>query len=181
MAARRPPSKSGFTAKERADRIADMIDLRIRHWSLQEIATKYGITRARVHQIVCKAFDDTVREPAEKLREIEALRLDRVAKALEARVFAGDETVGNLYLAVMARRARLLGLDRQTGGGFNHPMTIDGTLASPSAVDEGAYTDEHGVQVVRVEIIGNPEITRRHPPPPESDVGDAPLPSTDDL
>jgi hypothetical protein len=178
-----PPTKnSGLAAKQRADRIADMINLRIQHWSLQEIANKYGITRARVHQIICKAFDDTVREPAEKLREIEAARLDRLGKTLEPAVLAGDPAAITPYLAIMARRARLLGLDRQTGGGFNHPLTIEGTLAAgATAVEDGAYTDEHGVQVVRVEIIGNPEITRRHPPPPESDVGDAPLPSTDDL
>jgi hypothetical protein len=159
--------KTAISRKQRADRIAAMMELRLKHWSLAEIgkAQTPPISGPRVWKIISEAIDETVREPADKLREIEALRLDRIAKALWDRVEAGgDMTLIDRYLAVMQRRARLLGLDKSPSGmrQIGGPL-IEGVAGPPM---EDTF-DESGVRTIRIEVIGNPEASRRKPPEPE--------------
>lgn len=63
------------------------------------------------HEAVMKGLRDTLQEPADELRTMEAERLDRMLEGLWERAIKGNEWAVDRVLNIMARRARLLGLD----------------------------------------------------------------------
>ena len=73
------------------------------------------------------ALDPVIAKKAERLRDLEAARLDRLNVALAAGIKAG--TPGAIFAAVkvMERRAKLFGLDAPTkiaGPDGDHPVSI---------------------------------------------------------
>jgi hypothetical protein len=82
-----------------------------------------------------------VAEPLEQVRRLELLRLGRLFAAVWGGAMAGDIAAVDRALAISARRSRLLGLDKQPGY-------------------YGREDGETNPQLVRVEIIGNPEPQR---------------------
>lgn len=74
-----------------------------------------------------KALKDTLREPAEELRGLEAERLDMLQEALSDNVEPDKDglLVVDRLLRIMERRAKLLGLDI---GKDSEPPTVLGPL-----------------------------------------------------
>jgi hypothetical protein len=88
------------------------LELRLAGVTYEQIATQLGYaSRSGAHRAVESALKQTLREPAEALRELSAQRLDRATTALWRRVQDGDAHAIDVLLRIEARRARLLGLD----------------------------------------------------------------------
>lgn len=98
-----------------AERIAKALDLRRQGCSFGEIAKELGWrTRQAAFEAVSRALADTVAEPAEDVRKLELMRLDRLERLLWPRAEAGDPKAVTGLLKVQERRAKLLGLDAPT-------------------------------------------------------------------
>ena len=69
---------------------------------------------ASAHDAVMKGLRETLQEPADELRTMEAERLDRMLEGLWGRAVKGNEWAVDRVLNIMARRAKLLGLDVTT-------------------------------------------------------------------
>lgn len=104
-------------AKEiaKADRTAHVLNRRLQGWSQREIAEEIGVERSRVSQIVSQALAETVREPADEVREMELMRLDKYQKRMDDQIENGKNNEARLAvdraLAILQQRARLLGLE----------------------------------------------------------------------
>lgn len=89
-------------------------DARIRGLSYRAIAAECNTTEATAHRAVTRVLARTraaANEHADELRAIELDRLDRLMVALGPQVKAGHLGAIDRILAIMARRAKLLGLD----------------------------------------------------------------------
>lgn len=114
-------------------RDAEAARLRSRGWTYQRIADYFAVTRSAAFQMVQRVMEETLKEPAEQVRQFELERLDdleaSVRDSLERRhyvvsggkiVFDGAEKLeddGYLLAAtdrllkIYESRRRLLGLD----------------------------------------------------------------------
>src|SRR3989339_619812 len=103
-----------ITSKRRlaaAKRQAEALQLRSGGAGFAQVAAELGYTSpARAFEAVNAALDATLREPAEKVRELEADRLDRLQSAHWGNAMLGDQNATAVVLKIMERRARLLGL-----------------------------------------------------------------------
>ncbi len=96
------------------ERKLQALELRKAGVSYQVIAEQLGYSGASgAFAAVKAALRDTLREPAQELRELELSRLDAALLAVWRRVQAGDEKAIDRMLAIMKRRSELLGLDRK--------------------------------------------------------------------
>jgi hypothetical protein len=96
------------------ERKLQALELRKAGASYQAIAEQLGYSGASgAFAAVKAALRDTLREPAQELRELELARLDAALLALWRRVQDGDEKAIDRMLAIMKRRSELLGLDRK--------------------------------------------------------------------
>ncbi|SRR6266511_1782544 len=141
-----PPAPRSVTAAQRA---AEAVRMRKDGRQYDEIGRRFGVSTQRAHQIVTKALDATVQEPADELRSLELARLDQMwveaLKVLRRRhvVVSHGEIVRDdgrpleddapvlhaidRLLKIQERRARLLGLDA--------PTQAKVTVISEDAVD----------------------------------------------
>jgi transposase len=90
--------------------------LRLRRDGLthREIAARLGVAPATAYRRVRHALDQINErnvEDAGTLRALEMLRLDELQNAIWQRAIDGDGKALDRILAIMARRAKLLGLD----------------------------------------------------------------------
>lgn len=107
--------KTSAVGIKHAERVAKALDLRRKGCSFGEIAAELGWrTRQGAHEAVSKALADIVAEPAEDVRKLELMRLDRLEKLLWPRAEAGDPKAVTGLLKVQERRSKLLGLDAPT-------------------------------------------------------------------
>jgi hypothetical protein len=72
------------------------------------------------------AIKRTLQEPADEVRRIEVERLDKLMLSLWPEAQTGNIKAIETILGIMARRAKLLGLDAPTEitGAFGGPITI---------------------------------------------------------
>lgn len=117
-----------------AARDAEACRLRARGYTYDEIAAELGMSsKSRAYDAVQRALVDTVREPADEVRQLELIRLDEMHQAARAVMEATHYVVDkgqvvewngapliddgpvlaaiDRMLRVQERRARLLGLD----------------------------------------------------------------------
>lgn len=97
-----------------AERRARILELRIRGQSLARIAKTVGISVQSVHRHISKAIDRRARELASELLEVELMRLDEMQEGLWLDATTGEWRSVEAVLQIMARRAKLLGLDAPT-------------------------------------------------------------------
>jgi len=83
------------------------------------IFSAHNLSRVRVHQFITKALDDGVRENLEQVRKIELDRIDELQAAWYKKALDGDAVALDKVRALLADRARLLGL--------NAPLKIENT------------------------------------------------------
>lgn len=104
-------AQQAITAKRRAE----CIQLRLAGVDWETIAErlKYA-SRGAACEDFRRALEATradVAAAAEDAREIEAARLDRLQAGFWAKAIKGDKQAGEMVLRILARRARMLGLD----------------------------------------------------------------------
>lgn len=87
------------------------LELRKAGATYQVIADQLGYAHAKgAQKAVTSALKATLREPANELRELEAMRLDAALLAIWRRVQKGDERAIDRLLAIMKRRMELFSL-----------------------------------------------------------------------
>lgn len=133
------------------ERHLQAFELRKAGATYQAMADKLGYASPRgAHKAVASALKATLRELAEELRELEAMRLDAALLAIWRRVTNGDERAIDRLLTIMKRRMELLGLAvpkrRELSGPDGGPIE---TQALPAA-SLSTLTDEELEQLARI-------------------------------
>lgn len=109
---------------------AQVVALRTAGRSFEQIAIEAGLSgRSQAFRVLQRALR---RHPAERVddhRAVDLARLDVLTSVVWPRALTGDAKAVGSMLRIMERRARLLGLDRETGQRFS---------AEPSELDETA-------------------------------------------
>jgi hypothetical protein len=90
---------------------AEATRLRVAGRTFTQIGEALGVTTGRAYQLVDEALYATLAAPAESLRQIELVRLDQLQTAVYRKAVGGDHRAAGLVLKIMARRAKLTGLD----------------------------------------------------------------------
>ncbi|MFZ5788903.1 MAG: hypothetical protein ACOY3Y_20890 [Acidobacteriota bacterium] len=91
----------------------EALELRKQGVDYRQIAERLGYAGpAGAFQAVETALRETLREPADALRQLEAERLDALTAVLWPLAVGGSLAAVDRLLKVMEQRARLLGLDR---------------------------------------------------------------------
>jgi DNA-binding CsgD family transcriptional regulator len=109
MASRQAPSKVRTATLER-----DCLRLRMEGLSHRDIARELGIAPSTAYKRVQHGLLELNRgnaAQAAELRDLEALRLDEMQDAVWEKALEGDLGATDRVLAIMARRAKLLGLN----------------------------------------------------------------------
>lgn len=97
-----------------AERAKQAVSLRIAGATFAQIGERLGVSTQAAHKMVVKHLEETRRltaESAEQLRDMELKRLDAMQAALWPDAMRGDEQKVDRVVRIMARRAKLLGLD----------------------------------------------------------------------
>lgn len=142
------------------ERQKQALELRMAGVSYATIAEQLGYSdMSGAHRAVGRALKRTLQEPADKLRELEAERLDKLLLGLwPSRTNLG---VVDRILRIMERRAKLLGLD------------------APTKVAQTDPTGEHEAELVQV-LVYMPD-NQRDPggaQAPQGQAGEAPITPT---
>ena len=112
------------------ERHLQALELRKAGATYQMIADQLGYASPKgAHKAVRSAMRETLREPAEAVRELEALRLDAALLAIWRRVTKGDDKAIDRLLGIMKRRMELLGF------GAAKRQEFSGLIATLSARD----------------------------------------------
>jgi hypothetical protein len=94
------------------DRRVKALRLRRQGLTYEQIAARLGYAgRASAFKAISTALRETLQEPADELRQLELERLDDLHCVLWPRAIAGNLRAVDGVLALMRRRAKLLGLD----------------------------------------------------------------------
>ena len=98
------------------ERDAEMLRLRTQGKTLRAIADEMNISNASVvSRGITRALKEITREPAEELLELELLRLDDLYTKAHGQLDGPDRLPAiDRCLRVLDRRAKYLGLDKQT-------------------------------------------------------------------
>ena len=108
-----PESKTSEKRLNAAQKRAEALKLRTSGMKFEDIRDRLGYRSvSSAHEAVMKGLRDTLQEPADELRKMEAERLDRLMEAIWADATQGNEWKIDRVLNIMERRARLLGLDK---------------------------------------------------------------------
>lgn len=110
---RRHSKTSGQTVLARV-REQKAMALRMGGSTYDDIGRVLGVSRAAAHKAVTRAMAEIAceaKEDAATLRDLEARRLDELQLAVWRRALAGEAAAIEAALRIMARRARMLGLD----------------------------------------------------------------------
>lgn len=152
------PKATQSTSKERIavdTRRKSMMELRIAGYSLRAIAAELGCAMSTVTDGIERELAELTREPAERLRTVEVERMDEMLKALWPRIQSGDTASVDSGLRVMARRAKLLGLDAPVQvsadmrhGGGERPIKVE-------------VTEAQALAELMQELRENPELLRK--------------------
>jgi AraC-like DNA-binding protein len=131
-----PPTLADQVAA-RARRLA-ALKLRCRGWRIPEIAEQLGVSEHQVARDLRRALDGLDRLDHYRARQARLLDLERLDGLLQTfypRATAGEPTAAHLVLAVLRRRAELLGYDAAPGedDAPARPMEIVVTWRAPTA------------------------------------------------
>lgn len=101
----------------KAQRRTQALDLRVLGASYRDIARTLGVSERTAYLDVqdgIALLDAVTKERAERVRDLELLRLDRMTAALAAPAMGGAIDAINTTVRLMERRAKLIGLDAPT-------------------------------------------------------------------
>jgi hypothetical protein len=109
------PIKRNATSPDRIaiiERQAQALEMRKAGQTFEHIAQAIGYTNGGgAYKAVERALKATLQEPADELRRLECERLDAMLRALWPSAISGKWLAVDRCLAIMDRRAKLLGLD----------------------------------------------------------------------
>jgi hypothetical protein len=112
----RQPKQQAATSEERAKRALAILNMRLHGFPPSKIARELPaagyakVSISQVRRIIRMALEDAAQRPAEELLRMELMRLDELQSAQYAKAVAGDASAMDRVLAIMDRRAKLLGL-----------------------------------------------------------------------
>lgn len=132
---------------DKAQRREKAIQLRLAGATFDQIAEQCGFTdRSSAYAAVRRGVQRIGREQAEELFDVDNARLDRLLMAVWPKAMQGDLAAVDRVLAIMQRRARMLGYD---GVGI--------TMQTQVTTDDGKQ------QITLAEVFGSnsPEIQQR--------------------
>lgn len=92
------------------ERQKSALELRLAGETFQSIADKLACSKHTAHRLVEAALEATIKEPAERVREMELHRLDGMFAGFWPQAQRGDAVAAAGCLKVMEHRAKLLGL-----------------------------------------------------------------------
>lgn len=107
-------AKAGPRALKSFDKAVRCLELRKQGKTYAEIHALTGISQTTVHDLVQKALQRTLEEPAAGVRALELERLDALWLKWFPRAQGNNKDAAAVCLRIMERRARLLGLDAPT-------------------------------------------------------------------
>lgn len=110
-----------------AEEQAEALKLRATGMTYRQIAEQQGVHESTAKRRVDSALAATVQEPADELRTLEAHRLDLLFQIAAQQASNGKLVAIDRCLAIMDRRAKLLGLDA--------PIRIEEHVITEDAVD----------------------------------------------
>jgi hypothetical protein len=117
------------------------VRLRLAGLTYAEVAAKLGVSEQRAWQLVraeVQRLNRERKEAAAELQRLELERLDRLHAAFWDRALEGDLDAAGVVLKVMARRARLLGLDappkREADPTVRVEVTVEQVIAARARV-----------------------------------------------
>jgi hypothetical protein len=117
----RKHSKLSVARVGRAERAGWALDLRKSGLTFRKIGQRMGVTEQRAHRIVTEELarlNAKRAEDAAAVTRLEAERLDAILAVLWPKVEKGDLPSIDRVLSIMARRAKLLGIDAEKPGGM---------------------------------------------------------------
>jgi hypothetical protein len=100
----------------RAERAGRALELRKAGLTFRQIGAEMGVTEQRAHQIVTQELarlNARRAEDAEAVTRLEVERLDALLATVWPKALEGDLPAFDRVLAVLARRAKLLGIDAE--------------------------------------------------------------------
>lgn len=139
--------KPTAAAARRADIQRRAMDLRIAGATFQQIADKLGYAnKSSAYRAVVRGMTETQRPPADELRMLESMRLERLLLAVWHEAMAGDLKAVDTARRIVMDRARLLGLVAQPAAEVNVSMvnvlSDHAQAAATARADEAsAYLD----------------------------------------
>ena len=143
------------TKVDTIDRQRQALELRRAGVSYRQIADHLGYAGpSGAHRAVASALKETLQEPADALRDLEAQRLDALQRALWPAASAGDVPAVRAMLSVMERRAKLLGLDSPQRNELSGP---NGTPFVPVTPEDMAARFEQLVRAQRERLKHAPK------------------------
>ena len=126
-------------AEAAAERRQKSLDLRIAGARYRQIGAQLGVSYQTAYRDVQTALGELATlqaGKAEHLRELEVERCDKLQMALWPKARSGDEKAARTVIAVMDRRAKLLGLDAPTklehGGADGQPLVFTLNISKPT-------------------------------------------------
>ncbi len=130
-----PPTGQAEAAAARRQK---SLDLRIAGVRYRQIGAQLGVSHQTAYRDVQTALGELTAlqaGKAEKLRELELERCDKLTMALWPKARSGNEKAVRAVIAVMDRRAKLLGLDASTklehAGVDGAPLSFTLNLTTP--------------------------------------------------
>lgn len=138
-------SPGGFIrTEEQAHLDTEALRLRSLGWSYQKVADAIGTTKATAYNRVQRALAAIPAEAVDEFRRLEMERLDAILEVAMTKAQSADK--GSLFavdrvLAIMDRRAKLMGLDAPTK---HEVLTLDAVTAEIKRleVELGATYDD---------------------------------------
>jgi hypothetical protein len=129
-----PASKKGLSKDQleaiTRERHALALEMRKFGYSYEQIAEHFETTSNSARGLVKSALENAIKEPAQEVIDLEVARLDQLYGAAASAVAAGDTDAITKCLAIMARRAKLKGLDapekKEVTGAGGGPIQVDG-------------------------------------------------------
>ena len=145
-----PPKVTPETI-EAQKRVVKALELRAMAMTYQQIAdapypggpggTMYGGDRHNCRRAIVAAYEETIKEPADEVRQLEIQRLDMMLLGLAKKgMFKGNVPAVQAGLKVAERRAKLIGLDAPTEinqrGGGNVQLVVNPDALGPAGMAE---------------------------------------------
>lgn len=93
------------------ERHALALEMRKFGYSYEQIGEHFEITPSAARGLVKSAMEHAIREPGQEVIDLELARLDQLYGAAMTHVASGDADAITKCLAIMQRRAKLLGID----------------------------------------------------------------------
>lgn len=141
---KRAPRGESLTSPRRVRAITEKqlgaLEYRKMGYTFAQIAEAVGFNSAQsAHEAVKSALLKVIREPAEDVLKLELERLDAMFVPAYAGAIKGDLLSISSALAIMGRKARLLGLDapvkQALSGPDGGPMVMNTVTMSPDQMD----------------------------------------------